>query len=111
MKIEIHRVAILEPSRPTADRYVERCSTPDGVIHTGPGCIGTAARHMIGRGVSPRASMRVLRNGKVVLSGKIEAFALLGWGGEKRDPLPRRWAPHPNDVLPPKLQAWWESKQ
>lgn len=111
MKIEIHRVSILEPSRPTPTQYTERCSTPDGVVHTGPGCIGTAARHMIGRGVSPRASMRVLRDGKVVLTGRIEAFARQAWGGQARDPHPRNWTPHPDDVLPPKLQAWWESQQ
>lgn len=106
MKIIIERVNTLPSAGGT-----ERCQTADGVVHTGPGCIYAAARHLIGRGVSPRASLRVIRDGKVVLTGRVETFAALNWGGAERDPMPRKWIPDPRYPLAPALQKWWESRQ
>ena len=106
MKIIIEKVSALPMANGT-----ERCETSDGVIHSGPGCVYIAARHLIGRGVSPRASLRFVRDGKVVLTGRVEAFALQTWGGNLVDPSPRKWVPDPRYPIPPALQAWWESKQ
>lgn len=107
MKIEIVRVEHLPPSHQSISTVNERCRTPDGVVHVGPACVGKAARHLIAHGVAPKTRMRTTRDGKTVLSGTVEAFAKQTWGGATRDPLPRVWAPHPDEVMPPKLEAWY----
>jgi hypothetical protein len=106
VKIVIEKVTAL----PTVGG-TEKCQTADGVVHTGPGCIYAAARHLIGRGVSPRAHLRFIRNGQVCLTGRVETFAARNWGGAERDPHDRKWVPDPRYPLPPLLQAWWESNQ
>jgi hypothetical protein len=108
MKITIVRVAILPPAVPSPSVRTERCETSDGELHTGPGGLYKAARHLISTGVSPKARMRVTRDGKVVLSGTVDAFARRTWGGDTRDPDSRPWVPYPGDVLPPALAAWWQ---
>lgn len=111
MKIEIIRVEHLPPSKMDASTVVERCRTPDGVVHTGPGCVYKAARHLIGHGVAPKTRMRTIRDGKTCMNGTVEAFAKQTWGGATRDPFHRPWKPHPDEVLPPALAAWWEKQQ
>lgn len=111
MKIEIVRVEHLPPSRLTPGSVTERCKTPDGVVHTGPSCVHKAARHLIAHGVAPKTRMRTVRDGVTVLNGTVDAFARITWGGETRDPFHRVWAPRPEEVLPPLLQAWYEAKQ
>lgn len=105
MKIVIERVTAM----PTIAGK-ERCETSDGVVHTGPSAIYDAARHLISRGVSPRASLRFVRDGKVCLSGRVEAFASQTWGGNLVDPKSRKWVPDPRYPLAPALQAWWDAR-
>jgi hypothetical protein len=86
----------------------EQCVTPDGVAHTGPGCCGAAARHLISKGTSPKARIRFKRDGQTVMSGTIDSFAQKMWAGADRDPAMRKWRPDPRFPLPPKLASWWK---
>lgn len=106
----VRRVNIL-PDSVTSSGTVrnERCQTDDGVIHTGPGCTGAAARHLIAIGVPPSTQLEFLRDGKPVLLGTVHAFAIRAWGGVNRDPFYRPWAPHPDAEIPPKLAEWYAS--
>lgn len=108
MKIEIIRVVCLPPSKTSVSTVLERCQTPDGVVHTGPSCVYKAARHLIAHGVAPKTRMRTVRGGKTILTGTVEAFARLTWGGATRDPFHRPWVPLPQEVLPPALAKWYE---
>lgn len=115
MRVVINRVDMLPP-RPGNGAvdgvgvYVEQCQTPDGVIHSGPGCVYRAARHLIGKGVAPKTRMKVYRDGKAILIGTLHAFAIKTWSGRDRDPLEIKWKPHPNDQLPPALAAWYAAQ-
>lgn len=108
MKIEVVRVEHLPPAHASIETVTERCRTPDGVVHTGPACIHKAARHLIAHGVAPKTRMRTIRDGKTILTGTVDAFALVTWGGATRDPFHRPWQPRPEEVLPPALATWYE---
>lgn len=84
----------------------ERCTTSDGVVHSGASCVHKAARHLISQGHSPTKKLQVLRDDKVVLSGTIHAFAVVTWGGDSKDPLLVNWRPFSGDTPPPRLAAW-----
>jgi hypothetical protein len=86
----------------------ESCTTPDGVTHTGPGCCGAAARHLISHGTSPNVRLRFMRGDRVSLSGTVDAFARQSWAGSDKDPGMRKWRPDPRFPLPPKLASWWK---
>ena len=108
MKIEIVRVEHLPSAHQSISTVMERCRTPDGVVHVGPACVSKAARHLIAHGVAPKTRMRTIRNGQTALSGTVESFAKQTWGGATRDPLPRVWVPYPDEVLPPALKTWYD---
>lgn len=114
MKIVIERVTAL-PAKIGAAKgggttRVQRCQTADGVVHSGDNCIFAAARHLIARGVSPRAHLRFIRDDKVALTGRVEDFAALTGAGGELEPRIRKWSPHPDYPLAPALQAWWDAR-
>lgn len=103
--MKIKRASVIVTIMPTVNA-TEHCQTEDGVDHSGPSGIYKAARHLISEGCDPKRRMDVLRDGKVVLSGTVHAFAHQTWGGAAKDPAPARWRPLPMENLPPRLAAW-----
>jgi hypothetical protein len=84
----------------------EAAALPDGRQWRGPNAIGDIARTLIGEGAEPGAKLQVLRDGRPVMEGTIAAFASRKWAGTGADPQFRRWRPHPQFKMPPRLVAW-----
>lgn len=112
MKIEVLRFHMAPITKRNSNGVVgtpvHTCITPDGVRHSGNGCIYDAARHMIAKGTDPKTPLRVYKDKQKILSGSLDAFARLAWKGGNADPFSRLWRPNPlAGPMPPALAAWF----
>jgi hypothetical protein len=77
-----------------------------GETWTGGNALGDLARSLIGREQDPATPMVLVRDGVVVLTGTVHAFARRAWQGAEADPDFGKWRPHPLGKYPAALLAW-----